>query len=127
MIILYHFLTTSRQRKSFLKNIEMIRFVGNHDYSLFSYKQDDKKLRYEADLMRFLYNKLSDFDINITYEQKEWRAVKQSAIDKEADVITNMAVTKSRKGYYAFTKPYAEILFAVVQSNGLSPVKKQVI
>ena len=111
------------REKAFLNNLEAIRFVGDHDYPPFSYTQNNKKLGYEADLVRFLHDKFAGFDINITYEQKEWESVKQSAINKESDVITGIAITESRKKYFAFTKPYAEIVFASVCAKNSSPVK----
>jgi len=38
-------------------------------------------------------------------------------------VITGNAITESRKKYFAFTKPYAEIVFASVCAKNSSPVK----
>ena len=106
----------TEKERAFLKEHPLIRVQSEGDYPPFDFRVDGKEKGYSIEYLKLIAKKTGlNFKFIGGYT---WAEILENMQNRKLDVIHTCYVTKERREYARFTKPYVQIsLGLVVQSN----------
>ncbi len=112
----------SVKEKAWLKEHPVMRVSSEPDYAPFDYQIDGKPAGYSTDYVKLLAERLG---IRLEFVTDTWGNLLNKAKNKELDLVhTIFNSPAERREYLSFTRPYKQVINAIVIRDGITGINK---
>jgi two-component system, sensor histidine kinase and response regulator len=112
------------EEKTWLTGHPVIRVSSEPDYIPFDFRIDGRPAGYSVDFVKLLTKKLG---VRLEFVKDTWSNILKRAEKKEIDLVHSIFNSpKERERYLHFTKPYKEVLNALIvrrDQKGINSIK----